>query len=61
MDAFEKLNCICIEFRTHFLNHQSRRGIETLGPKLDGTLRPSAIQKNETIRDVAVYTNMKNE
>ena len=26
--AFERLDCICVEFRTHFMNHQSRRGIE---------------------------------
>ena len=29
--AFEKLDCIAVEFRTHFFNHQSRRGIERLG------------------------------
>ena len=28
--AFEKLDCIAVEFRTHFFNHQSRRGIERL-------------------------------
>ena len=26
--AFEKLDCSAVEFRTHFFNHQSRRGIE---------------------------------
>lgn len=26
--AFEKLDCICVEFRTHFMNFQSRRAIE---------------------------------
>jgi RimJ/RimL family protein N-acetyltransferase len=30
--AFEKLDCIAVEFRTHFFNHQSRRGIERLAP-----------------------------
>jgi hypothetical protein len=34
--AFEKLNCIAVEFRTHWFNQQSRRGIERLGAKLDG-------------------------
>ena len=29
--AFEKLNCIAVEFRTHVFNHVSRRGIERLG------------------------------
>ena len=37
--AFEKLDCIAVEFRTHFFNHQSRRGIERLGAKQDGILR----------------------
>ena len=37
--AFEGLGCIAVEFRTHFFNHQSRRGIERLGAKLDGILR----------------------
>ena len=59
--AFEKLGCICVEFRTHFMNHQSRRGIERLGAKLDGILRSNAIQQNGTIRDTAVYSIIKDE
>ena len=59
--AFEELKCICVEFRTHFMNHQSRRGIERLGAKLDGILRSNAIQKNGTIRDTAVYTIIQSE
>src|SRR5271169_6679681 len=37
--AFEELDCIAVEFRTHFFNHQSRQAIERLGAKLDGVLR----------------------
>ena len=59
--AFERLDCICVEFRTHFMNHQSRKGIERLGAKLDGILRSNAIQKNGTIRDTAVYSIIKDE
>ena len=59
--AFENLACICVEFRTHFMNHQSRRGIERLGAKLDGILRSNSIQKNGTIRDTAVYTIISSE
>ena len=29
--AFEQLDCIAVEFRTHFFNQQSRRAIERLG------------------------------
>ena len=41
--AFEALDCIAVEFRTHFFNQQSRRGIERLGAKLDGILRSHQI------------------
>ena len=54
--AFEQLDCIAVEFRTHFFNHQSRRGIERLGAKLDGILRSHAIAANGTLRDTVVYS-----
>lgn len=54
--AFEKLDCIAVEFRTHFFNHQSRRGIERLGAKLDGVLRSHQIAPNGTLRDTVVYS-----
>jgi len=54
--AFETLDCIAVEFRTHFLNQQSRRAIERLGAKLDGILRSHTILPNGTIRDTAVYS-----
>ena len=54
--AFETLDCIAVEFRTHVLNSQSRRAIERLGAKLDGILRRHLIQPNGTIRDSAVYS-----
>jgi RimJ/RimL family protein N-acetyltransferase len=54
--AFEKLDCIAVEFRTHFFNHDSRRGIERLGAKLDGILRSHMIAKNGTLRDTCVYS-----
>jgi N-acetyltransferase len=54
--AFEALNCIAVEFRTHFFNHQSRKGIERLGAKLDGILRSHSIQPNGTLRDTCVYS-----
>jgi RimJ/RimL family protein N-acetyltransferase len=54
--AFETLDCIAVEFRTHVLNSQSRRAIERLGAKLDGILRRHQILPNGTIRDTAVYS-----
>ncbi|HZU31167.1 MAG TPA: GNAT family protein [Candidatus Angelobacter sp.] len=59
--AFEKMNCICVELRTHFFNHQSRRGIERLGAKLDGILRSNQIAPNGTIRDTCVYSIIASE
>jgi len=54
--AFEWLDCIAVEFRTHFFNHQSRRGIERLGAKQDGILRNHQIAPNGTLRDTVVYS-----
>ena len=54
--AFEKLDCIAVEFRTHFFNHASRRGIERLGAKLDGILRSHQLASNGTLRDTVVYS-----
>jgi RimJ/RimL family protein N-acetyltransferase len=54
--AFETLGCIAVEFRTHFFNHQSRRGIERLGAKLDGILRSHQLVSNGTLRDTCVYS-----
>ena len=59
--AFEKLNCIAVEFRTHFFNHQSRRGIERLGAKQDGILRNHSIAPNGTLRDTVVYSIIASE
>lgn len=54
--AFETLDAIAIEFRTHVINHQSRRAIERLGARLDGILRAHMILENGTIRDTATYS-----
>ncbi len=54
--AFEALDCIAVEFRTHRLNTQSRRAIERLGAQLDGILRAHQISPNGSLRDTAVYS-----
>ena len=54
--AFERLDCIAVEFRTHFFNHQSRRGIERLGARQDGILRSHQIAPNGALRDTVVYS-----
>jgi RimJ/RimL family protein N-acetyltransferase len=59
--AFETLDCIAVEFRTHFLNQQSRRGIERLGAKLDGVLRNHSRASDGTLRDTCVYSIIAGE
>jgi RimJ/RimL family protein N-acetyltransferase len=59
--AFESLDCIAVEFRTHFFNHQSRRGIERLGAKLDGILRSHQLATDGTLRDTCVYSIVASE
>ena len=59
--AFEKLDCIAVEFRTHFFNQQSRRGIERLGAKQDGILRNHVIAPNGTLRDTVVFSIIASE
>jgi len=54
--AFEALNCIAVEFRTHFFNQQSRRAIERLGAKQDGILRSHQVAPNGTLRDTVVFS-----
>jgi RimJ/RimL family protein N-acetyltransferase len=54
--AFETLDCIAVEFRTHFFNQQSRRAIERLGARLDGILRNHQRASNGTLRDTCVYS-----
>ena len=63
--AFEQLQCIAVEFRTHFFNQQSRRAIERLGAKLDGILRNHAINTHPdavgALRDTCVYSILNTE
>ena len=59
--AFEELNCIAVEFRTHVMNQKSRQSIERLGAKLDGILRSHSILENGTLRDTAVYSVIGSE
>ncbi len=63
--AFENLNCIAVEFRTHASNQQSRAAIERLGAKLDGILRHHQINLHPdakgSLRDTCVYSITQNE
>lgn len=59
--AFEDLNCIAVEFRTHWHNRQSRDAIARLGAKQDGVLRNHRVLDNATVRDTVVFSIIENE
>ncbi len=59
--AFETLKCIVVEFRTHWMNHQSREAILRLGAKQDGVLRNHAIASNGSYRDTVVFSIIESE
>ena len=54
--AFDELDCIAVEFRTHWHNRQSRAAIAKLGAKQDGVLRNHSIFENGTVRDTVVFS-----
>jgi RimJ/RimL family protein N-acetyltransferase len=59
--AFETLDCIAVEFRTHFFNRASRAAIERLGAKLDGILRNHRRGADGNLRDTCVYSIIAGE
>jgi N-acetyltransferase len=59
--AFESLDCIAVEFRTHWHHRQSRAAIEHLGAKQDAVLRNHTVFANGTIRDTVVFSITRDE
>ena len=59
--AFEVLGCPAVEFRTHWMNAQSRAAIERLGAKLDGVLRSHTRMADGSLRDTCVYSIIASE
>jgi RimJ/RimL family protein N-acetyltransferase len=59
--AFEDLDCLAVEFRTHFFNRASRRAIERLGARLDGVLRHHMRMRDGSLRDTCVYSILAGE
>ncbi len=59
--AFEALDCIAVEFRTHWHNLQSRRAIAELGAKQDGVLRNHQLSRDGTLRDTVVFSIIASE
>jgi RimJ/RimL family protein N-acetyltransferase len=59
--AFEAMNCVCVQFRTDWFNHQSQRAIERLGAKRDGVLRGHRIMPDGRVRDTVSYSILDHE
>ncbi|MEN3363499.1 MAG: N-acetyltransferase [Burkholderiales bacterium] len=59
--AFGKLECIAVEFRTHWMNHQSRNAIARLGAKQDGVLRNHQRMSDGSYRDTVVFSIIESE
>ncbi|KRE80305.1 amino acid acetyltransferase [Arthrobacter sp. Soil763] len=59
--AFETLGCPAVEFRTHWLNHQSREAIARLGAKQDGVLRSHTRSSDGALRDTVVFSILAQE
>ena len=54
--AFEKLEAIAVEFRTHWHNQKSRAAIARLGAKQDGVLRNHQKNADGGYRDTVVFS-----
>lgn len=59
--AFETLDCIAVEFRTHWMNHASRAAIARLGAKQDGVLRNHQRMPDGSLRDTVVFSIIASE
>ena len=59
--AFEKLQCIAVEFRTHWFNHASRTAIARLGARQDGILRGHRRHADGSVRDTVAFSIIVSE
>ncbi|MHC1480516.1 GNAT family N-acetyltransferase [Frateuria aurantia] len=59
--AFEQLDCIAVEFRTHWLNQRSRAAIARLGARQDGILRNHSRMPDGSLRDTVVFSIIASE
>ncbi|MCF8529145.1 MAG: GNAT family N-acetyltransferase [Aquiluna sp.] len=59
--AFENLDCIAVEFRTHIHNLQSRAAIAGIGAKQDGILRNHQIDRFGNLRDTVSFSIIASE
>ena len=54
--AFEELNAIRVEFKTHEKNDKSRKAITRLGASFEGILRNQRILSDDSFRNTAIFS-----
>lgn len=59
--AFETLGCVRVEFKTDALNAASRRALERIGAKEEGTLRSHMVTESGRLRDSVYYSILAGE
>lgn len=59
--AFERLDCIRVEFKTDARNARSRAALERLGATEEGTLRHHMIMPDGHLRDSTYYSILRTE
>jgi RimJ/RimL family protein N-acetyltransferase len=59
--AFEKMNCIRVQFKADLRNEQSIRAIERLGAVREGVLRNHYILQDGTLRDSVYFSILDRE
>ena len=59
--AFEELNAIRVEFKTHEKNERSRKAITRLGAEFEGTLRHQRILSDGSYRNTAIFSIIDSE
>lgn len=59
--AFEELDAIAVEFRTHWYNFASRAAIARLGAKQDGIIRQHHIEADGAYRDTVIFSILNAE
>ncbi|MCP1372532.1 GNAT family N-acetyltransferase [Dyella lutea] len=59
--AFERLDCVAVEFHTDHRNLDSQRAIERLGAHRDGVLRAHKRRPDGSLRDTVCYSVLAGE
>lgn len=59
--AFETMDCVRVEFKTHHNNEQSQRALERIGAKKEGVFRNHMIMPDGSMRHSVYYSIIKEE